>query len=439
MHPSKIVLLCAFANLAAFGDLAAQSLEEGYAAAVRPLPNDTSNPFVLDATRTVYFTGTRLVLDNGVSPRDLLTLPTQVFGSFTIAINASTLLFGENSQGGIWLVPSSGTPRLLTRLAFNYDAVAWTPGMALVSAKTGGLASPNTEIWAVDLATGATDLIVELAGASGPLVLDAAGNLIYATAGLVFPPPPGAGKILRFTQTKLLSALGPTKLGAGDAQQLFVGLDSAGDIALDADGDLFVIDWWNSRVLEIDDLGGGNPVVTTLMDYAAAANSPATLQMVPGRPSALAVFEPFQPEGGGSLLVHESAFVTGASALRAIAATRPGLVASHVNPIPPGPVSLEIRGGPANGVALLVFGMAGMPGERVVQLAGIEQPIFWSTALVFGQELGTFPLTLDATGKARAAFVNPGGAPFQLGVQAAVANLGSLVFGSTPFRVLELR
>lgn len=419
--------------------LVGQVLQPGYVANVRALPNGAGATCILDATRTVYFTGTKLVLDDGIAPRDLLTLPAFAFASFTIAVTPNTLLFGENSTGGLWLVPLNAPPRQLTTLAYNYDAVAWQPGLALVSAKTGGLASTTTEVWAVDLTNGATDLVIELAGASGPLVLDAVGDLLYASASTVFPPPPGGCSILRFAQSKLVGALGPTKLGLADASVVATGLDSAGDLALDRDRDLFVLDWWNSRLLEIDDVDAPRPRTKLLCDFATAANSPAALQMLPGRPATLAVFEPFQPEGAGALVVQESSFTTGASALRTIVPTRPQLLVSVPNPIPPGPVTLEVRGGPAHATALLVLGASGPTTERAIALVGTEQPILWGTALVLGQELATFPLVLDATGSARVPFVNPGGPALAIGAQVAFVDLPALLFGSTPYRVLDLR
>lgn len=428
------IVLCGSA-----ASLGAQTLEEGYRAASRSLPSNTSSTLVLAASRVVYFTGTRLVLDDGVAPRDLLVLPTGVFGSFTIEVGPSTLLFGESSTGALWLVPLAGTPRQLGTLAFNYDAVAWTPGMALVSAKSGGFSSPNCEVWAVDLSTGALDLVVELPGASGPIVLESTGDLLYATASVNYPPPSGGSNVLRFTRAKLLAALGPTKLTLADASVAFAGLDTAGDLALDSDGDLFVTDWWNSRILEIDDIDRPTPRSTWLCEQGTSAFSASSLQFLPGRSGTLAMLEPFQPESGAALVVHEVAYSSGGSRLRTITPARPALGIASANPIPPGPATLELRGGPANSIALVVFGSAGNPGERTIQLSGAEQPIFWSTALTPGLELAAFPLTLDALGQARMNLLNPGGTGWKLVAQAAIANVPAAVFGSTPPLILELR
>jgi len=421
------------------GSLRAQSLEEGYRAAVRNLPSGTGSTLVLEASRVVYFTGTRLVLDDGVAPRDLLVLPASVFGSFTIQVGPSTLLFGENSTGALWLVPLSGNPRQLGSLTLNYDAVAWTSGLALVSAKTGGFASPNSEVWAVDLSTGALDLVAELPGASGPTVLEPSGDLLYATATMTYPPPVGSSKVVRFARAKLLSALGPTKLTLVDASVAFAGLDAAGDLALDSDGDLFVTDWWNSRIVEIDDIDRPAPRATWLSEQGASAFSASSLHFLPGRSGTQAKFEPFQPESGAALVIHEVDYVSGGSRLRTIAPARPVLGVGSANPIPPGPVTLEVRGGPANSIGLLVFGWAGAQGERTIDLRGAEQPIFWSMALTPGLEVAAFPLTLDASGQARVNFTNPGGTGWKLVAQTAIANVPAAVFGSTPPAILELR
>ena len=123
------------------------------------------------------------------------------------------------------------------------------------------------EIVALNLATGATRVIGQVPGASGPLTRDGMGVLVYATAPLTFPPPPGAVQVLRWFETQVLAALnaGPEGgiLGAANGQPLALGLDSAGDIAMDTDGDFYFVDYGTNEVRVIAEIGRSPPGVSS--------------------------------------------------------------------------------------------------------------------------------------------------------------------------------
>lgn len=413
--------------------LAAQSLVEGYAARTRPLPAFASSVLALDRHAVVYFAGQQLVLDDGSTTRDLLTLDTTAFGSFTIRVDRDTLLFGAttlNGTDGVWLVPLRGTARRLATIPLNYDAVLWRPGVALVSAKTGGFGATDNDIIAVDLQTGALDPIALVTGASGPLAVDAERNLYYATSSTVFPSPPGAVDVVRFREAKIERAIGPGRLTLADADVLLSGLDAAGRLAFDDDGDLLVAVLFffpdgsiAQEVIELSDIAGPRPRAHGLLDLGTTAFSPEKVQFIAGDSSA--VFEPFQP-AGGSLLVQETDYATGATRLRTIAAARPQTNVSPDGVIGRGRFTIATSDGPALGLGLIVVGPGRLHDERLLMIGGFEQPLFWMPMPGI-----VLPVTFDARGRAARTLFNPG-LPFALPmrtqtlfVDAAGGTLGS--------------
>ncbi|MGE0142185.1 MAG: hypothetical protein AB7I19_10025 [Planctomycetota bacterium] len=416
--------------------LAAQTLEPGYSATATTLPNGTSlNLKLVDLRADVRFDGTSVVFDDGRSTSTLLTFPAFTFGSFLVRTSASTVLFGESSQGDLYLLPlNGGAPRVLARLPLNYDAVLWNAGAVLVSAKTGGFSSPLTEIWHVDLGSGALDKLAELPGASGPLDLDR-GGIVYATASLAFPTPPGTVEILSFDNRQLQGALGPTHLLYSDARVIYRGLDAASDLAVDGDEDVFFVDWMNGTVGELSRTGRMPPRVSVLLDYAGATFSAGSLQYV-GSNNPMTIFEPFQPQFGLRLLVTESNFGTGAARSNSIEVAPAVLSSTPSGPIPLGRFTLEVAGAAPNGFAVLAFGIQTVLGERLIGVPGFEGPILWSDSLLHGS-LESIGIPLDAQGRAQVALANPGVGPLLAFVaQAAFVDANTLVLGATaPLRL----
>jgi len=397
--------------------LAAQPQATGYRSQLRALPDGASSMLALDRRDVVYFTGTRLVLDDGSATRDLLTLDGAAFGSFTIRVDTDTLLFGAttlNGTDGVWLVPLRGAARRLASIPLNYDAVAWRPGLVLVSAKTGGFGAADNDIIAVDLQSGALDPIAAVSGASGPLAVDAEHNLYYATSSAAFPAPPGEVDVVRFSAAQVASAIGPGELTLADACVLHSGLDAAGRLAFDDDGDLlaavlfFFADGSVAReVVELSDIGGARPRLGRLLDLGTTPFAPEHVQFVAADRSAGAVFEPFQPDGG-ALLVQETDYLSGATRLRAIAAARPATTVVPEGVIGRGPFTIATSGGPPLGAGLLVVGPGHLRRERVLTIAGFEQPLFWMPMLGLA-----LPVAFDGSGRAERTLFNPG-LPFPL-------------------------
>jgi hypothetical protein len=428
----RTTLLATVATLSLAGSqLAAQQLAAGFSATTSPLPAGTSN-LLTTTTGHIYFDGFDLTHAVTGSPtQTLLTFGPYTFGSFTIPVGTTKVLFGESSNGGIWSVPLNGqAPRLIAIVPFNYDAVMLDNNRALVSAKTGGFAAPDNDVMFVDLITGQTQLLAQFLGASGPLSVDHDGDVYYATAPASWPAPAGTVSVLRLTSTDIDNAIATgSVLGVANAQVVIAGLDAAGDLAFDDDGDLFFVDWFNNHIGEINDADGNNATLTaTLIDYTGSGLNGSVLQFTRTM-TGPQVFEPFQPIAG-QLLVHETDYVN-ISQIRTISARRPELTSSAANPIATGTFSLAIANGPANGIGLLVVAPTVVAGSLSIQVPGFEQPLLLDAA--FSANPVLVPLSFDSTGATSLVIQNPGFAPvLNATAQTVCFSLGGTLGTSQP-------
>ena len=418
--------------------LPAQNLSEGYRSTVRGLPVGAGSVGVVGGGSLVYFDGTQLLLDDGGSTRVLLSFPGSVFGSFSVQVTPTELLFAESSTGGVWLVPfaGAGAPTKLATINFAYSAAAFDQEWAIVSAKTGGFGAADNDVVAVHLRTGQVDDIALLPGASGPVVVDGDQNLYYATASNSYPPPVGGVDVLRFSKSAIESAFGAAVLTVADATIAYSGLDAAGSMTMDADDDLFVVDWVNSQIVELSDVNGGVGGTSVLADYSGVSFAAGSVQFVtaPTGPRA-AQFEPFQPQGAGDLVVHESSYGS-LSQVRYALPARPRTTVTP-DPIPAGRFSVVTTGGPSHGRGVLALG-ARSDAERPVVLGGFEQTLFWGLAA--RSSLVVLPADFDASGQASVDLVNPGfGVTLTVGAQALFVGATAAVLGSAPPVTLTLQ
>ncbi|MGA1524133.1 MAG: hypothetical protein ACO4CZ_09205 [Planctomycetota bacterium] len=424
--------------------LQAQSVEPGYrTASVIPLPPGTGQVTVLDGDAgVVWFDGTRLVLrDASGAQRELLSFGSPVFGSFSLQVGPTEVLFGESSNGDLWLVstvPNGRAPRLLANLPANFDATQMDADAVLVSAKTGGYTTPDNDIVHVDLVTGGTQLVARVDGASGPLTWTRNG-LYYATSSLSFPPPPGAVEVLLCPPLQIRKSLGNRVLTAADAIQVATGIDSAWGLAVDSDFDLIVSDWLNGAVHEVS-IGfraGRNEVVrrSDLIDYDPAAPQPLGIRWRAGPPWS-GQFEPFQPSDAGALIVHESTF-GGASQIRRLVPARP--VTSAPMNAPAGPFDVVTTGGPALGTGLVAVGPNPRQNEGPYPVPGFEQMILWDPTMFFAWDV--LAVSFDASGTATLPLFNPGigGSGSQIGMQCAFVDAQGQVIGSAAPITVGLR
>lgn len=395
---------CLFLTLPA----TSQQLSEGFAETIATLPAGASQTLTT-GSGVIYFDGFDLTYAiPNTTPQTLLSFPTLTFGSFTTAIGSTRVLFGESSNGGLWTIPLNGQPALqIANIPFNYDAVMLDDDRALISAKTGGFAAPDNDLVFVDLLTGQTQLLAQFPGASGPVTIDEFGNVYYATAPATFPAPAATVSVLRLTKATIDNAIATNQvLGVANAQVVISGLDAAGDLAFDDDGDLFFVDWFSNKIREINDAtGNAANLAPTVLDYAGAGLYGSALQFREG--SGDAIFEPFQPESG-RLLIQETDYGS-VSQIRTLSATRPELTSSVANPIPSGAFALVTNHGPASGIGLLAFATAAPAGPVTLNVPGFEQPLHLDQALTAPPVL--LPVTFDATGAATLPATNPGFSP----------------------------
>ncbi|MEC7584364.1 MAG: hypothetical protein VYE77_08600 [Planctomycetota bacterium] len=407
--------------------LPAQTLPEGYATDTTALPTGANSILVIPEG-TAWFDGTDLVFTrHGQAPQTLLQFASSRFGAFTRLVrDGNALLFGESSFGELWLAPLDGSPpQLVTTLNLPYDAVSLGPQRVMVSAKTGGFSASHNDLIAVDLQTGTTTNIASIPGASGSVLLTDQGDLLYATAPATFPPPPGSVEILQFSAAQWSRPLtGGSILSSTEAQPLFQGIDAAGFMALDADGDILFVDWLNNKIAEINDLHSGG-WLTTLVDYSGSGLSPAGVTLLQTNSRQ---FEPFAQPSGATLFVHETDFFS-TDQLRSLT-TKPAELIAPSGTVPSGPFVLGIQGASAGGLAAIAVNTTNAGVPALVELPGIEQTFWWDAAMF--HPLNSYWSTLDGQGQANVTLNNPGVTPaLTLYVQAAFLSANTDVMGAT--------
>ncbi len=406
---------CLFALTGSGSFAVAQQLPEGWSTGATALTGSTSQALLTPAGLVTYDGSQVLLSPSGQSPIPLLQTSGTVFGSFLLQVDAGRVLFGHTGIGPvgttdrIWLLPLQGPPPLqpLAAVPFNYDAVMLTGGTVLLSARTGGFAAAANDLLVLDLVTGNIQNLALLPGASGPVALGPNGDVYYATGSAAFPTPLGTASVLRFPRAVVDAAIqNQTVLGLADAQVVMAGLDAAGDLLFDDDGDLLFVDWLNLRIGQIDAAASAQPSLGAVVaNYANAPVSPTSLQWLPGNGSG--VFEPFQP-ANGRLLVHATDYFSTAE-LREVFGARPGIAVAGGAVLPSGPFQVDVTSGPALGIGVVAFAMGHLPGVQVVTLPPFEQPLLLSDTMLGGPV--TITVLFDAAGAAVLTGNNPGFAP----------------------------
>ncbi len=409
--------------------LPSQQLQEGLQTQTTMLPPG-SGQLLATPTGLVYFDGQDLQFAAPAQPaQSRLHFPGFRFGSFTIDAGNGHVLFGESSQHELWLVSLAGPlpTAPLTTVMWNYDAALLSPQRAVVSARLGGFAAPDNELIAVDLVTGQQQVFASIPGASGPVEVAANGDLYYATGSPSFPTPPGTARIVRFRAAVVANALQQQSvLTLAQAEAVAAGLDSVADLAFDDDGDLHFTDWFNTRIGEVDDADGpAARVGAGVANYSASFLSPASLQFV--RTTGMGVFEPFQPQGGGLLVLETDYFSQ--SQMRTVRSSEAQLVATAPNPIQTGAFALIVVNGPSNGIGVVAIAGSTTPGIVPIAMPGFEQPLLWSPALL-SPLLALLPL--DAMGNGSLQIQNPGFAPILAATAQAAMVSATGVLGATP-------
>ncbi|HHI68057.1 MAG TPA: hypothetical protein ENJ97_01890, partial [Planctomycetes bacterium] len=305
-----------------------------------------------------YFDGTDLYRVKGSARTKVYSTASKVYGSFIVKVpGKAALLFGESSKGTITEIGIGALPyfRKVTTLKYNYDCTFGPKGEILVSAPAGGSFGTNA-VYLVDPKTGATDPLIRVKGASGPVAVTPAGDLLLGIVSASYPPPPGSSKILRFPLARWRSAIGPGLLSEKDGILVADKLDSVSHLALDRTGRVYFTDSKNKIVWALA------PAPTPV--YKEAKETPTYLALARGEGPAR--LRPYQPAGGDALLCAVSSWGTKNDLVR-IESARPTLAGNPANPVPPRTnFSLALAGGPPKGTGLLLFSLKGRPHEKIL-------------------------------------------------------------------------
>jgi hypothetical protein len=401
----------------------------GYAIGRVPNPTPFQTSAALSSGDVVAFDGldVRLYPADGSSPVVLFGFGGFVFGGlFEVDPSESFLLLGESSFGGVYRVDlggGGGTP--LGTMAFNFDAAFDTPTTAIVSAATCGFSCGN-DLIRIDTTTGLQVPVAHLSGPSGPLALDPAGNLFYATQSDSFPPTAGAQSVVLLTAAQLGSG---SAFGDGDALVVSSGWDGGSSLAFDSTTATLLMAENNfgdgtNRIYRL----GATKVGSELLVDGAPFGWISGLAFAPG--ASAAKFQAFQPAGGGRLTFASTDFFS----------------YDDRSTLEPARAAGGVSGAGTTGVGPLEFAVAGaLPGGFVAVAFGpqwLYSPVESTYAFPFlppihtGLDLATIQfwpalLPCDAAGNAVLGAFNPGGLEGLVAVQGVLTDAWGVILGTS--------
>ena len=317
-----------------------------------PLYLSTSEVVTVIPGGWATFDGSAVVVRDltGAAQMTTTVFAVAVFPSFVaLQPDNSTLLFGESSNGGLWeFVLPAGPATLLATAAFNYDATFDGAGHAIVSAATCGFGCGNS-LLSVDLSTGTTTVLGSVAGPSGPVAMNAAGDLYYGTQSPLFPAPAGAFSVQRWSAAQVAAG----SLSDANAVTLIAGLDGVGDVSIDTrSGDLLVVEGifgGLSRVRLHRGDGALKSVLASSTDYLDGSRG-VGLRTSAGTTAAM---QPFAP--AGSVYAYAASdFSTGVMRVQTIVPVQPQLSVSGPGASGAGIATLSVAGGIPFATAVLI-------------------------------------------------------------------------------------
>jgi hypothetical protein len=335
---------------------------------------------------------------DGTVLRDYGTRPTSVFASFVRVDEANGLAYiGESSFGTISeLDLDSGATRVLGALAFNYDlAFDVVPGLAYVTGSPAGFGA--NALYRLDLVTGDLSQVAQLDGYSGPVEVDAAGNVIVSVDLGQFPVPPDSVKLVRFDSVEVTS--GVILTDEDDGEDLSVGYDGISSTDYDPDTDRLTVIEVNtgpggtgSVAWTVDGSGQRLDQVATVPGFAGGA------QLV--RPGVGTVFAPYQPAYTSLRLSYSQCFGTGESDIFNITPVQAAAVFTGPGPGATGPAFIDVEGGIPDGYAALwvARSVAWEPVPLIESIGGLYPVALQASPAAFGRRFS--PIQLNSSGAA---------------------------------------
>ena len=340
----------------------------------------------------------------GLHQLNLGSFPTLLFVSFIEVHPSQTFaVLGESSNGEIYSVNLDGSGMtLLTQAAFNY-AFCFDPdgSRGWLSAALGGWGAGN-DLLEIDLASGQMTQRAHVAGPSGPLTTDNAGNLYYGTQFDGWPVPPDTQNLIRFDVADLQSSGTLTEL---DATVLIDQLDGTSGIAINMTGPgvLFVVEsdptGAAENILRRYDLAGN------LRDEVLAATASINgLELVAS--ASTAILAPYQPQGT-ELRMCSTDYNFGVSERLTLGSKRCGIAFDGPTSANAGPAVVTVRDVPIGGSASIM-----LTRTAFLQFPEFEMDLGWGVPVFLMTEPAlilrrTMAFDADSVGEVQLAYQQP--------------------------------
>jgi len=372
---------------------------------------------VLPGGDVLYFLGSAIMRWDGSKSSRVAAFPKGTFGAF-LRVTTRGILVGESTVGGIYFLDlSSGKLSQAAKVKFPFDLAESPSGGIYLSANPGwGGASSGNRIYLLDPVKHTLDEIARVSGPSGPLAFDRAGNLYYAVQSSTYPTPPGAVRILRWEAARVKAAAGPGRLSEKEAVLVRSGLDGAFALSLDRLGRIYLTDPQKGRLLRLTPGRGRPEVLFQARPFSWTGYT--YMRLVEG--AGPATIDPWQPAGGGRILLAASDYLSFSSLLE-LRAARPRLTSSPWPRVPSGPLTLALQGGPPSSPVLFLVSPAGNPGE-IHLLQGGTGPLFFG--VLPHPWLLVLPSATGSGGGAALHLAYPGGGPMTVYCQVFFSSAG---------------
>lgn len=342
--------------------------------------------------------------------------PDPVFPSL-IAIDPTEQFFvvGDSSNGEILRIElGDASVALLTQIDFNFDGCFGPDGSLWMTAAPTGFHN-GTDVIRYEFQGGTLATIIHVPGPSGPLCLDALGNLFLGVIDPMFIP--GTDRVRVFLAQQLLNTTGPLEESQGLLHSS--GWSNVADLAYDSEVQkLYLIEnefFGSPEIYAVANTKAFSKVVVS----GAAGTYLGNLELHLG--SSPAQFRAYQPAAGGALSFNESNYPERIQTRRVVHPKRP-LAGMQAPPLgQEGIARFEVQGAYPDGALVLFFGFSQnlAAQESALFFSGLP-PMFW--ALPLHAKALFLPFPVDSGGEMVFEFYDPGHLQGALAFQAVIGD-----------------
>ncbi|MBM3989052.1 MAG: hypothetical protein FJ294_13980 [Planctomycetes bacterium] len=422
--------LCSYAlAFAAVLPARADTTPPGFALASSANPAPSSVSCSLSDGDFITFDGNSVQRWNGDGSLEstLASYPSFVFPSFIrLTPTADAVVVGDS--GGfsptpagdlriVWLNGSGSS--LIAPLVYNYDGEFFPNGDLLVSAAANGFGM-GTDLFRVNITTGALQSLGHFDGPSGPVAVGRGGDIFYGTQQ-DFSLPSTPQSILRWSAALVASG---TPLSAANASVFVAGLTGSTALEFEPGRERLYYSENNFgtgsfRILRVRPGAASLPLLV-------ADNWISTLRF---ERLGDGTFDAYQP-GDGLRLAYTTTDFVSIDELVCFAPARPELTISGTGLVGTGPVLFTLSGGVPNGSALLTYcsQTSLFPQESSYQLPNFLLRTPFALASIVRMP---FLVPTDANGAASLTLWNPGGLEGQFGWQFLVGRSNGSLIGAS--------